>query len=95
MCGYIEWSDDRREKSLDTPPSQAYIWAVKAAHLELGADEVFQLRVRLKMTQRQFADLVGVDPITVSRWERAVTRVQRPMVTHIRTTVAEYKRGRG
>ena len=33
-----------------------------------------RLRERLSLTQRDFATVVGVDPITVSRWERGASR---------------------
>ena len=46
----------------------------------------------LEETRILFADLVGVDPITVSRWERGITKVSQAMVTHIRELVKEYKR---
>ena len=31
--------------------------------------EIIELRKRLKMTQQQFADAIGVDRVTVARWE--------------------------
>jgi DNA-binding transcriptional regulator YiaG len=58
----------------------------------MGPGDIFQLRTRLKMTQRQFADLVGVDPVTVSRWERGHTRMEAAMVSHVRVQTDEYKR---
>jgi len=32
--------------------------------------DIKALRKKLKMTQRELADKLSVDPITVSRWER-------------------------
>lgn len=39
------------------------------------------LRKKLKLTQKELADLLGVDAITVSRWER---EEQKPRLVHIR-----------
>lgn len=86
------WNDLSEEKTVDTAPRRLTIWAVKARYLEMDGEAVLLLRISLQMTQRQFAELVGVDPITVSRWERGVTKPERPMVTHIRSLTDEYKR---
>jgi len=45
--------------ALDRPPSPGYITVLREA---------------LGMTQRQFAERVGVDKMTVSRWERGAVR---------------------
>lgn len=88
MCGFNEWP----KKDVDIVPRSAIVWAVKARYQEMAPDDVFRLRTKLKMTQRQFADLVGVDPITISRWERGVTKMERAMITHVRAQADEYKR---
>ncbi len=36
----------------------------------MNGTEILQLRNRLDLTQPQFAQLMGVHPMTVSRWER-------------------------
>ncbi len=36
--------------------------------------DIKKLRATLKMTQKQLAEKLGVDVITVSRWEREETR---------------------
>jgi DNA-binding transcriptional regulator YiaG len=64
---------------------------VKPNNGEMGPGDIFQLRTKLKMTQRQFADLVGVDPVTVSRWERGHTRMERAMISHVRLQTQGYK----
>ena len=40
------------------------------AQSQLNPDQIKELRLRLKMTQDQFADEIGVHTMTVSRWER-------------------------
>jgi transcriptional regulator with XRE-family HTH domain len=40
--------------------------------LSIG-DRIRQVRTDLNLTQRRFADLVGVDPGAVSRWERGIS----------------------
>ncbi len=35
------------------------------------AKEIKELRKSLKMTQQKFADKIGVDRVTVARWETA------------------------
>lgn len=92
MCGGREFTPIGEGKKVDFSPRQVTIWAVKARYLAMDAQSVLALRVSCQMTQRQFADLVGVDPITVSRWERGITAPERPMVTHIRAVTDEYKR---
>jgi len=34
--------------------------------------EIFEVRARLQLTQEQFAQLLGVHGLTVSKWERGV-----------------------
>ncbi len=36
----------------------------------MSPSQIGQLRKRLKLSQRQFAQLFGVHPMTVSKWER-------------------------
>lgn len=96
MCDIIGWPEsvDWPEKQLDTLSSQGYIWAVRSRAREMQPDDVFRLRAKMSMTQRQFADLVGVDPITVSRWERGITQVSLAYSTHVRKLADEYKKAR-
>lgn len=54
--------------------------------------DIKKLRLRLRLTQRDLADLLGVDPITVSRWER---QEQRPRLYHIRKLERLEKKGKG
>ena len=39
----------------------------------MNADEIALLRAELGLSQVEFASLVGVHPITVSKWERGIT----------------------
>ena len=36
----------------------------------MEANEIVELRKKLKMTQQKLADAIGVDRVTVARWER-------------------------
>ncbi len=45
------------------------------------SNEVKKLRERLILDQQEFADVMGVDKGTVSRWER---EKQRPKAVHLR-----------
>jgi transcriptional regulator with XRE-family HTH domain len=40
-------------------------------------NEIRELRKRLKMTQQELADNIGIDVMTVSRWERGIYRPSR------------------
>jgi len=35
----------------------------------MEANEILELRKKLKMTQQQLADAIGIDRVTVARWE--------------------------
>jgi len=54
------------------------------------------IRERLKLTQVQFAELVGVTSNTVARWERDEMAMREPTARWIRSIyTAEKKRGKG
>ena len=40
----------------------------------MKADEIRELRDKLRLTQAEFAQRIGVSSITISRWERVVNR---------------------
>lgn len=94
MCGAREYILPEPEKKLDKLISPTTIWAVNAKNLEMGPDTVFRMRITCGMTQLQFAQLIGVTPITVSRWERGSTKVSMAYATHIRQAVDEFKEAR-
>lgn len=91
MCGFADRLGWAEIFSLDRLSSRSYYWAMKARRLDLGPEDVLRLRRRMGMTQRQFADIVGVDPITVSRWERGETKVSMAYSTHIRQVTDEVR----
>ena len=58
--------------------------------------ELRAIRHRLKLTQTQFAELVGVTPNTVARWERGEMTMREPAARLIqRITAGEKKGGKG
>jgi DNA-binding transcriptional regulator YiaG len=87
VCGFLETLGLVERFCLDSLSRTTYLWAVKAKRLEMGPEDVFRLRSKMNMTQRQFGDAVGVDPVTVSRWERGTTKVSTAYATLIRQTV--------
>ena len=62
---------------LDTPPRPAFIRNVRQA---------------LQMTQAEFGDAVGVDKMTVFRWERGTTRPGAESLRRLRRLIARAKR---
>jgi DNA-binding transcriptional regulator YiaG len=55
--------------------------------------ELKAIRKRLKLTQRQVADQIGVTTNTVARWERDEITIREPMARLIRTVTSATKRG--
>jgi len=47
----------------------------------MTAKEIQKLRKKLRLTQKEFAGRLGLDAITISRWER---NEQRPRPVHLR-----------
>ena len=57
----------------------------------MKAEAIKKLRTKiLKLTQKELAGLLGIDALTVSRWERAE---QRPRAVHIRQLDRLMKKG--
>jgi transcriptional regulator with XRE-family HTH domain len=58
--------------------------------------ELRAIRDRLRLTQVQFAELVGVTANTVARWERDEMAIREPTARLIQTIyAAENNRGKG
>jgi DNA-binding transcriptional regulator YiaG len=58
--------------------------------------ELRAIRDRLKLTQVQFAELVGVTSNTVARWERDEVAMREPTARFIQSIYAAgKKRGKG
>ena len=48
------------------------------------SERVLELRRRLALTQSQLADKLGVSPLTVHRWEHAVSRPHRVFIQKLK-----------
>jgi DNA-binding transcriptional regulator YiaG len=59
----------------------------------MTGDELKRIRRRLKFTQVQFAEHIGVTSNTVARWERNEVTITEPMAKLIRLTTQKGKRG--
>ena len=55
---------------------------------------VHRIRRRLRLSQARFAELVGVAPNTVARWERGEMTMQRAMDHLVRLVVAQLEADR-
>ena len=56
--------------------------------------ELKAIRERLKLTQVEFAELVGVTSNTIARWERGEVPIREPMARLIQNIhVTERKKG--
>jgi len=58
----------------------------------MNKKEIKDLRQRLRLTQNNFARLLDVDPISVSRWERGEQRPKLPMVKKLRRLQTQYNK---
>lgn len=75
----VEWTTrDRGGRIAFLPAAVRYLDQVRAAALEITQPptpgHVRALRETLSLTQAQFAKRIGVDKLTVSRWERGAIR---------------------
>lgn len=50
----------------------------------MKADQIKQLRERLKLTQPELAYKLQIAPMTVSRWERGVSNPSKVFVTQMK-----------
>ena len=46
----------------------------------VAAEELREVRKKLKMTQKEFAELLGISRPTIERWERSDEKVAGPVV---------------
>ncbi len=69
---------DRGGKPALVPDGVAFLDRVRALAIKLdrppGPGYIVALREALGMTQKEFAERIGVDKMTVSRWERGALR---------------------
>lgn len=62
----------------------------------MGGKELRKIRERLKLTQAEFAELVGVTSNTLARWERDEMAMREPTARLIKRIYAtEKNRGKG
>lgn len=57
--------------------------------MKISPAKLRQLRRRQGWTQRDLADHLGVDPMSVSRWERGLSYPQRPMRGRLQALLTE------
>jgi len=57
----------------------------------MEAEEIKAIRVALGLTQKDLADKLGIDAITVSRWERKLARPHSNSLKKLRRLI---KKGR-
>lgn len=62
----------------------AVVDAYREKHVLLTSKEIIGFRARLKMSQREFADYLGVGEASVKRWETYYAQ-ERAMDEHVRT----------
>jgi putative zinc finger/helix-turn-helix YgiT family protein len=74
--------------SLDDEADQQISAAFRCEASLLAPEEIRQGRERLGLTQKQFANLLGVGEATVSRWETGAQIQQRAMDRFVRVCLA-------
>jgi putative zinc finger/helix-turn-helix YgiT family protein len=79
VCGAIT-IDDEADRQISA--------AFRRAARLLSPEEILQGRERLELTQKQFANLLGVGEATVSRWESGAQIQQRAMDRFLRVCFA-------
>jgi putative zinc finger/helix-turn-helix YgiT family protein len=74
--------------SIDDEADQQISAAFRRAAGLLAPEEIRQGREKLELTQKQFANLLGVGEATVSRWETGAQIQQRAMDRFLRVCLA-------
>lgn len=81
---------DRGGETAFLPPAVRLLDRVRALAMPLNSDRrapspgfITCLRQALRLTQRQLGERVGVDKMTVSRWERGVARPSRESLVRL------------
>lgn len=59
----------------------------------MEGEELKERRIALGLTQVQLAEILGVKPNTVARWERGLLAVPRTVELAMETVERIYKRG--
>ncbi len=72
---------------LDTLSSQLVL-QILSGNFPLGGVEVKFLRKAVRLTQQQLADLLGVERVTVARWETGESPPSPAMSIAVRTVIA-------
>jgi putative zinc finger/helix-turn-helix YgiT family protein len=80
--------DNCQAISIDDEPDQQISAAFRRAARVLTPQEIRQGREKLGLTQKQFANLLGVGDATVSRWETGAQIQQRAMDRFLRVCLA-------
>ena len=87
---------DRGGRLAFTPDGVRFLDGVRALALPLSTAPrpafISNVRQALAMTQAEFGDAVGVDKMTVSRWERGASRPGSEALERLRRMVARAKR---
>ena len=87
---------DRSGQAAFTPEGVRFLDRVRALALPLNTTPrpayITNLREALGMTQAQFGDAVGVDKMTISRWERGTMRPGDATLANMRKLIGQAKR---
>ena len=87
---------DRSGRVAFTPEGVRFLDGVRALAMPLNTPPrpafISNLRQALGMTQAEFGEAVGVDKMTVSRWERGASRPGAEALERLRRMVARAKR---